>query len=80
LYFVFISIYTNALCIFVAVSSWLGLPKLSKKGVIVGWVKIKSEHIALRTIKTHVHNIMNKLAVSDRVQAAVVALRSGIVE
>ena len=31
------------------------------------------------TIKTHVRGIMNKLAVDDRVQAAVVALRSGLV-
>jgi two-component system, NarL family, response regulator LiaR len=40
----------------------------------------KRLYLSLSTIKTHVHNIMNKLAVSDRVQAAVVALRSGIVE
>ncbi|AFY60939.1 response regulator containing a CheY-like receiver domain and an HTH DNA-binding domain [Synechococcus sp. PCC 6312] len=31
------------------------------------------------TIKTHVRGIMNKLSVDDRVQAAVVALRSGLV-
>jgi two-component system, NarL family, response regulator LiaR len=31
------------------------------------------------TIKTHLRGIMNKLAVDDRVQAAVVALRSGLV-
>ncbi|MEL7034554.1 MAG: response regulator transcription factor [Cyanobacteria bacterium J06592_8] len=31
------------------------------------------------TIKTHVRGIMNKLAVDDRVQAAVTALRSGLV-
>ncbi len=31
------------------------------------------------TVKTHVRGIMNKLAVSDRVQAAVTALRSGLV-
>ncbi|MGL5081031.1 MAG: response regulator [Microcoleaceae cyanobacterium] len=31
------------------------------------------------TIKTHVRGIMNKLAVDDRVQAAVIALRAGIV-
>ena len=31
------------------------------------------------TIKTHVRGIMNKLAVDDRVQAAVVALRAGLV-
>jgi two-component system, NarL family, response regulator LiaR len=40
----------------------------------------KRLYLSLSTIKTHVHSIMNKLAVSDRVQAAVVALRSGIVE
>jgi two-component system, NarL family, response regulator LiaR len=31
------------------------------------------------TVKTHVRGIMNKLAVDDRVQAAVVALRAGLV-
>ncbi|MDS3860219.1 response regulator transcription factor [Thermosynechococcaceae cyanobacterium BACA0444] len=31
------------------------------------------------TIKTHVRGIMNKLSVDDRVQAAVVALRTGLV-
>ncbi len=31
------------------------------------------------TIKTHIRGIMNKLAVDDRVQAAVVALRTGLV-
>lgn len=31
------------------------------------------------TVKTHVRAIMNKLAVDDRVQAAVIALRSGLV-
>jgi two-component system, NarL family, response regulator LiaR len=31
------------------------------------------------TIKTHLRGIMNKLSVDDRVQAAVVALRSGLV-
>ncbi|MDX2212611.1 MAG: response regulator transcription factor [Oculatellaceae cyanobacterium bins.114] len=31
------------------------------------------------TIKAHIRSIMNKLAVDDRVQAAVVALRAGIV-
>jgi two-component system, NarL family, response regulator LiaR len=40
----------------------------------------KRLYLSLSTIKTHVHNIMNKLAVNDRVQAAVVALRSGLVE
>lgn len=31
------------------------------------------------TVKTHVRGILNKLAVDDRVQAAVVALRNGLV-
>ncbi|MEA5511310.1 response regulator transcription factor [Crocosphaera sp. UHCC 0190] len=40
-----------------------------------------AEHLYLstNTIKTHVRGIMNKLAVDDRVQAAVIALRSGLV-
>jgi DNA-binding NarL/FixJ family response regulator len=36
-------------------------------------------YLSTNTIKTHVRGIMNKLAVDDRVQAAVIALRSGIV-
>ncbi|MCU0570041.1 MAG: response regulator transcription factor [Oculatellaceae cyanobacterium Prado106] len=36
-------------------------------------------YLSLSTVKTHVRAIMNKLAVDDRVQAAVVALRSGLV-
>ncbi len=35
--------------------------------------------ISPNTVKTHVRGIMNKLSVDDRVQAAVVALRSGLV-
>lgn len=35
--------------------------------------------ISLSTVKAHVRSIMNKLAVDDRVRAAVVALRSGLV-
>ena len=35
--------------------------------------------LSANTVKTHVRGIMNKLAVDDRVQAAVVALRSGLV-
>lgn len=35
--------------------------------------------LSTNTIKTHVRGIMNKLAVDDRVQAAVIALRSGLV-
>lgn len=37
-------------------------------------------YLSLSTIKTHVRGIMNKLAVDDRVQAAVVALRSGFIQ
>ena len=36
-------------------------------------------YISLSTVKTNVRSIMNKLAVNDRVRAAVVALRSGLV-
>jgi two-component system, NarL family, response regulator LiaR len=36
-------------------------------------------YLSLSTVKTHIRSIMNKLAVDDRVQAAVVALRSGLV-
>jgi DNA-binding NarL/FixJ family response regulator len=36
-------------------------------------------YLSTNTIKTHVRGIMNKLLVDDRVQAAVVALRSGLV-
>lgn len=36
-------------------------------------------YISLSTVKAHIRSIMNKLAVDDRVQAAVVALRSGLV-
>jgi DNA-binding NarL/FixJ family response regulator len=36
-------------------------------------------YLSTNTVKTHVRGIMNKLAVDDRVQAAVVALRSGLV-
>ncbi|RMF25307.1 MAG: DNA-binding response regulator [Cyanobacteria bacterium J083] len=39
----------------------------------------KELYLSPNTIKTHVRGIMNKLAVDDRVQAAVVALRLGIV-
>jgi DNA-binding NarL/FixJ family response regulator len=35
--------------------------------------------ISLATAKTHVRNILNKLAVDDRTQAAVLAMRSGLV-
>jgi DNA-binding NarL/FixJ family response regulator len=36
-------------------------------------------YLSLSTIKCHVRSIMDKLAVDDRVQAAVVALRGGLV-
>lgn len=36
--------------------------------------------LSINTVKTYVRSIMNKLMVSDRVQAAVTALRSGIVQ
>jgi NarL family two-component system response regulator LiaR len=36
-------------------------------------------YLSLSTVKSHIRSIMNKLAVDDRVQAAVIALRSGIV-
>jgi DNA-binding NarL/FixJ family response regulator len=36
-------------------------------------------YLSTNTVKTHIRGIMNKLAVDDRVQAAVVALRSGLV-
>jgi two-component system, NarL family, response regulator LiaR len=39
----------------------------------------QSLYLSLSTVKAHIRSIMNKLAVSDRVQAAVVALRSGLV-
>lgn len=35
--------------------------------------------ISLGTVKTHVRNILNKLCASDRTQAAVMALRSGLI-
>lgn len=36
-------------------------------------------YLSPSTVKAHIRNIMSKLAVDDRVQAAVVALRSGLV-
>ncbi|MBF2027578.1 MAG: response regulator transcription factor [Oscillatoriales cyanobacterium C42_A2020_001] len=39
----------------------------------------ESLYLSPNTVKTHVRGIMNKLAVDDRVQAAVVALRAGLV-
>lgn len=37
-------------------------------------------YITVGTVKTHVRNILNKLCVDDRTQAAVRALRSGLVD
>ncbi len=37
-------------------------------------------YISLGTVKTHVRNILDKLAVSDRTEAAVRALRAGLVK
>jgi DNA-binding NarL/FixJ family response regulator len=36
-------------------------------------------HISLNTVKTHVRNITGKFGVGDRLQAAVFAVRNGIV-
>jgi two-component system, NarL family, response regulator LiaR len=36
-------------------------------------------HLSEHTVKTHVKSILNKLTVNDRVQAAVLALRSGLI-
>lgn len=36
-------------------------------------------YLSISTVKTHIRSIMNKLAVNDRVRAAVVALRSGLI-
>ncbi|MEO1124766.1 MAG: response regulator transcription factor [Cyanobacteria bacterium J06635_15] len=42
--------------------------------------EISSElFLSISTVKTHLRSIMNKLSVDDRVQAAVAALRSGLV-
>ncbi|NET00096.1 MAG: response regulator transcription factor [Sphaerospermopsis sp. SIO1G2] len=40
----------------------------------------KRLYITVGTVKTHVRNILNKLCVDDRTQAAVRALRSGLVD
>ncbi|MEM9218889.1 MAG: response regulator transcription factor [Cyanobacteria bacterium P01_F01_bin.150] len=37
-------------------------------------------YLSPNTVKTHVRGIMNKLAVDDRVKAAVLALRAGIIQ
>ncbi|NJR71513.1 MAG: response regulator transcription factor, partial [Synechococcales cyanobacterium CRU_2_2] len=36
-------------------------------------------YITVGTVKTHVRNILNKLGASDRTQAAVRALRAGLI-
>ncbi len=38
----------------------------------------KSLYLSEHTVKTYVRGILNKLLVNDRVQAAVMALRSGL--
>ena len=40
----------------------------------------KRLYITIGTVKTHVRNVLNKLSVDDRTQAAVRALRSGLVD
>jgi DNA-binding NarL/FixJ family response regulator len=40
----------------------------------------KALYLSEHTVKTYVRGILNKLLVNDRVQAAVVALRSGLIE
>jgi DNA-binding NarL/FixJ family response regulator len=40
----------------------------------------KQLYISLGTVKTHVRNILNKLSCDDRTQAAVRALRAGLVD
>ena len=37
-------------------------------------------HISMSTVKTHVRNILSKLSADDRTQAAVRALRAGLIE
>lgn len=37
-------------------------------------------YLTVGTVKTHLRNIFNKLNVSDRTQAAVIALRAGLVD
>jgi DNA-binding NarL/FixJ family response regulator len=36
-------------------------------------------YITVGTVKTHVRNLLNKLCADDRTQAAVMALRSGLI-
>jgi two-component system NarL family response regulator len=37
-------------------------------------------HISEATVKTHINNLLGKLGVSDRTQAATTAIQRGIVE
>lgn len=37
-------------------------------------------HLTIGTVKTHLRNIFHKLNVNDRTQAAVIALRAGLVD
>ena len=39
----------------------------------------QSLEISVETVKEHVHNLLRKLAVNDRTQAAVWAVQSGVV-
>jgi two-component system, NarL family, response regulator LiaR len=51
------------------------------KGIVAGRTNpeiAQTLYISLSTVKAHIRSIMDKLAVDDRVQAAVVALRSGL--
>ncbi|KAM3111833.1 LuxR C-terminal-related transcriptional regulator, partial [Phormidesmis sp. 146-33] len=48
-------------------------------GTIENGARSEILYLSLSTVKSHIRNIMNKLTVDDRVQAAVAALRSGLV-
>jgi DNA-binding NarL/FixJ family response regulator len=37
-------------------------------------------YVTVGTVKTHVRNILSKLSADDRTQAAVLALRSGLIK
>ena len=40
----------------------------------------KTLHVTRNTVKTHMRNIFSKLGVSDRTQAAIWAIRSGLAD